>query len=228
MFHHQFLFCRNRKPVAELTKSKKIYSRSAINLNSTSDDNKAGSNYSNRSSSLYDLDKTDKKHRQREKSSQNRNLHNISEDVSTSENENHVVKHRRHASEIKLKQRRGHSSSSERADPPSSSYRTRQHHSVDSYDEDPNRFVDHERKYRSYVRERQSMSPLRHSYEQEAAPRGGGDYRKPPVGPPKPARSFVRQKEMEKIHDSSGTEGEISQHSVVYLHATTGKNFLDL
>lgn len=164
--------------------------------------------------------------RQRERISRSRELHNISEDISTSENEHHTLKNnRKYGSDLKLKKSRGHSSSSERAVPQKSDYnRTRQHHSVDSYDEDSTRYLSHERRTnsRDVSHERQSMSPLRYSYEQELVPKGSGDYRKPPMGPPKPARSFVRQKEMERIHDSSGTEGEVSQHSVVYLHATTG------
>lgn len=196
-------------------------------MNATTSKEKKPDEYSNRSASLYDLDKTvvDRKTRQRERISRSRELHNISEDISTSENEHHTLKSQKYGSDLKLKQKRGHSSSSERAIPLKSDYnRTRQHHSVDSYDEDSNRYLSHERRpnSRDVSRERQSMSPLRYSYEQEMAPKGSGDYRKPPLGPPKPARSFVRQKEMERIHDSSGTEGELSQHSVVYLHATTG------
>lgn len=195
-------------------------------MNATGAKEKKPEEYNNRSASLYDLDKTaDRKMRQRERISRSRELHNISEDISTSENEHHTLKNRKYGSDLKLKQRRGHSSSSERATPLKSDYnRTRQHHSVDSYDEDSNRYLSHERRTnsRDVSRERQSMSPLRYSYEQEMAPKGSGDYRKPPLGPPKPARSFARQKEMERIQDSSGTEGELSQHSVVYLHATTG------
>ncbi|XP_055596683.1 uncharacterized protein LOC129746821 [Uranotaenia lowii] len=53
-------------------------------------------------------------------------------------------------------------------------------------------------------------------------------HRKPPSGPQKPARLFERggslTRETDRVHDSSGTEGESSQQSqrsVVYLHATT-------
>uniref|UniRef100_A0A336M5B2 CSON012374 protein n=1 Tax=Culicoides sonorensis TaxID=179676 RepID=A0A336M5B2_CULSO len=211
-----------------LTKSNKVYSKSAFNLNSTgSNDSKErkSDDHSSRSASLYDLDKTvDRKMRQRERVSRSRELHNISEDISTSENEHSTFKGPKYGSDFKLKQRRGNSSSSERAVPLKTDYnRTRQHHSVDSYDEDNGRHMSSDRRTssRDVSRERQSMSPLRYSYEHELAPKGSGDYRKPPLGPPKPARNFMRQKEIERIQDSSGTEGELSQHSVVYLHATT-------
>uniref|UniRef100_A0AAG5DNP8 Uncharacterized protein n=1 Tax=Anopheles atroparvus TaxID=41427 RepID=A0AAG5DNP8_ANOAO len=54
------------------------------------------------------------------------------------------------------------------------------------------------------------------------------EHKKPPTGPPKPARSFERRdslnRDIDRILDSSGTEGESSQQSqrsVVFLHATT-------
>ncbi|XP_063700960.1 uncharacterized protein LOC134831188 [Culicoides brevitarsis] len=207
-----------------LTKSNKVYSKSAFNLNATETPKDKKRDEYNRSASLYDLDKTnqDRKMRHRERHSRSRELQNISEDISTSENEHHTLKnHRKYGSDLKLKKTsRGHSSSSERNVPLKADYstqRTRQHHSVDSYD-DESRYLT---RTRDRSHERQSMSPLRYNYEQEMGPKGSGDYRKPPMGPPKPARSFVRQKEMDRIHDSSGTEGDLSQHSVVYLHATT-------
>ncbi|ETN62959.1 hypothetical protein AND_005340 [Anopheles darlingi] len=53
-------------------------------------------------------------------------------------------------------------------------------------------------------------------------------HKKPPAGPPKPARAFERRdslnRDIDRILDSSGTEGESSQQSqrsVVFLHATT-------
>uniref|UniRef100_A0A182JYK3 Uncharacterized protein n=1 Tax=Anopheles christyi TaxID=43041 RepID=A0A182JYK3_9DIPT len=57
------------------------------------------------------------------------------------------------------------------------------------------------------------------------------EHKKPPSGPPqKPARVFERRdslnRDIDRILDSSGTEGESSQQSqrsVVFLHATTGK-----
>ncbi|XP_058130608.1 uncharacterized protein LOC131287229 [Anopheles ziemanni] len=54
------------------------------------------------------------------------------------------------------------------------------------------------------------------------------EHKKPPTGPPKPARAFERRdslnRDIDRILDSSGTEGESSQQSqrsVVFLHATT-------
>ncbi|XP_052862473.1 serine/arginine repetitive matrix protein 2 [Anopheles cruzii] len=65
-----------------------------------------------------------------------------------------------------------------------------------------------------------SQTPMRHGRTSE--------HKKPPVGPPKPARTFERRdslnRDIDRILDSSGTEGESSQQSqrsVVFLHATT-------
>lgn len=212
-------------------KSNKTHSQSAYNLTSNSREKRSSTNtttQNGRSSSLYDLNKSENNTLRKDRRvSRSRELQNISEDMSTSENENHNKKTSRKynaTSELKsskTSKHRGYSSSSDRAPA---------RNSVDSYDEDQhqhhNRFVSLDRnKYRRGVgnrdesRERQSMSPMR-SYERELTP---SDHKKPPSGPPKPARDFQRRKEIERIHDSSGTEGESSQRSVVYLHATTGK-----
>lgn len=196
-----------------------------MNLNSEASKKRTTQN--GRSSSLYDLDKSDNSLRRNRRVSRSRELQNISEDMSTSENENNSIfkQSRKYGTENKSKQRRGYSSSSERAIPIEYD---RVRNSVDSYDDSSDRFVSLDRKYinrraREESRERQSMSPMRQTYERELTPSHGDYNKKPPSGPPKPARDFQRRREIERIHDSSGTEGESSQRSIVYLHATTGE-----
>ncbi|XP_058065582.1 uncharacterized protein LOC131215211 [Anopheles bellator] len=120
---------------------------------------------------------------------------------------------------------RGHSSTLIRtrspSPPPSTSYsrqersmsRNRTHHrsretSIDVVDTDRPR----------------SQTPMRHGTGRSRT----SEHKKPPVGPPKPARTFERRdslnRDIDRILDSSGTEGESSQQSqrsVVFLHATT-------
>ncbi|XP_050080058.1 uncharacterized protein LOC126567800 [Anopheles maculipalpis] len=69
-----------------------------------------------------------------------------------------------------------------------------------------------------------SETPLHH----RPGSRSRGEHKKPPSGPQKPARAFERRdslnRDIDRILDSSGTEGESSQQSqrsVVFLHATT-------
>ncbi|XP_053657764.1 uncharacterized protein LOC128706848 [Anopheles marshallii] len=63
---------------------------------------------------------------------------------------------------------------------------------------------------------------------QRPGSRSRSEHKKPPSGPQKPARAFERRdslnRDIDRILDSSGTEGESSQQSqrsVVFLHATT-------
>uniref|UniRef100_A0A6E8W474 Calponin-homology (CH) domain-containing protein n=2 Tax=Anopheles coluzzii TaxID=1518534 RepID=A0A6E8W474_ANOCL len=63
---------------------------------------------------------------------------------------------------------------------------------------------------------------------QRPGSRSRSEHKKPPSGPQKPARTFERRdslnRDIDRILDSSGTEGESSQQSqrsVVFLHATT-------
>uniref|UniRef100_A0A182PGD4 Uncharacterized protein n=1 Tax=Anopheles epiroticus TaxID=199890 RepID=A0A182PGD4_9DIPT len=63
---------------------------------------------------------------------------------------------------------------------------------------------------------------------QRPGSRNRSEHKKPPSGPQKPARAFERRdslnRDIDRILDSSGTEGESSQQSqrsVVFLHATT-------
>ncbi|XP_053679939.1 microtubule-associated protein futsch [Anopheles nili] len=69
-----------------------------------------------------------------------------------------------------------------------------------------------------------SQTPVHH----RPGSRSRSEHKKPPSGPQKPARAFERRdslnRDIERILDSSGTEGESSQQSqrsVVFLHATT-------
>lgn len=149
--------------------------------------------------------------------------------MSSSENEHGSFTRNRKYSESKLKSGRGQSSSSEYVIPISveNQYRPRQNKSADRYEEKGQQFKVLKNNYLNVPdrnQERISLSPMRNSYEREPSPRGN-DSKKPPLGPPKPARDFQRRREIERIQDSSGTEGESSQRSVVYLHATTGMFF---
>lgn len=192
------------------------------------DSKKKQKRYGDRSSSLYDLNKPDTTLRKsrKDRNSRSRELQNIVEDVSTSENENgSFSQNRKYFSESKLKSGRGYSTSSEHVIPIKVEHEQRTRHTkqVDSYDES-DKFDSIKNSYKGLNdrnRERLSLSPMRLNYENEPNPRGH-DSKKPPLGPPKPARDFQRRREIEKIQDSSGTEGESSQRSVVYLHATTG------
>ncbi|XP_050095714.1 serine-rich adhesin for platelets [Anopheles aquasalis] len=88
---------------------------------------------------------------------------------------------------------------------------------------------------KSHHRSREASMDMVDSERRSATPsRLGGSrsrseqHKKPPVGPPKPARAFERRdslnRDIDRILDSSGTEGESSQQSqrsVVFLHATT-------
>uniref|UniRef100_A0A182MXA6 Uncharacterized protein n=1 Tax=Anopheles dirus TaxID=7168 RepID=A0A182MXA6_9DIPT len=71
-----------------------------------------------------------------------------------------------------------------------------------------------------------SQTPSVH--HQRPGSRSRSEHKKPPSGPQKPARAFERRdslnRDIDRILDSSGTEGESSQQSqrsVVFLHATT-------
>ncbi|XP_065083081.1 uncharacterized protein blo [Ochlerotatus camptorhynchus] len=83
---------------------------------------------------------------------------------------------------------------------------------------------------KSYSRSRENSVDHVESerYQRSSRSRSEQQHRKPPSGPQKPARSFERRgsltREMDRVQDSSGTEGESSQQSqrsVVFLHATT-------
>ncbi|XP_055533733.1 uncharacterized protein LOC129723503 isoform X2 [Wyeomyia smithii] len=83
---------------------------------------------------------------------------------------------------------------------------------------------------KSYSRSRETSVDHREGerYQRSSRSRSEQHGNKPPTGPTKPARSFERRgsltREFDRVHDSSGTEGESSQQSqrsVVFLHATT-------
>ncbi|XP_058457559.1 uncharacterized protein LOC131434641 [Malaya genurostris] len=83
---------------------------------------------------------------------------------------------------------------------------------------------------KSYSRSRENSVDHSESEHYQRSSRSRNEQRsnKPPTGPQKPARSFERRgsltREFDRVHDSSGTEGESSQQSqrsVVFLHATT-------
>ncbi|KAL9702274.1 hypothetical protein quinque_005792 [Culex quinquefasciatus] len=117
-----------------------------------------------------------------------------------------------------------------RSPSPSTTYPARRQHSM-SRDYTPERATASGRK--SYSRSRENSVDLQDSqerYHQQRSSRSRSEqqHRKPPAGPQKPARSFERRgsltRETDRVHDSSGTEGESSQQSqrsVVFLHATT-------
>ncbi|XP_053690279.1 uncharacterized protein LOC128738861 [Sabethes cyaneus] len=107
-------------------------------------------------------------------------------------------------------------STSYRMRSPSPSYPPKRHHGS------PDRSTGR----KSYSRSRETS--VDHRDHRSSRSRNEQHGNKPPAGPTKPARSFERRgsltREFDRVHDSSGTEGESSQQSqrsVVFLHATT-------
>ncbi|XP_062712363.1 uncharacterized protein LOC109410650 [Aedes albopictus] len=118
-------------------------------------------------------------------------------------------------------------STSYRTQSPSPSYPVRRQHSMNR-DYTPDRSLTLNRKSYSRSRENSVDRVEGERYQRSSRSRSEQQNRKPPSGPQKPARSFERRgsltREMDRIQDSSGTEGESSQQSqrsVVFLHATT-------
>ncbi|XP_062535545.1 uncharacterized protein LOC134204744 isoform X1 [Armigeres subalbatus] len=116
-------------------------------------------------------------------------------------------------------------STSYRMRSPSPSYPVRRQQSI-SRDYTPDRTINR----KSYSRSRENSVDHVESerYQRSSRSRSEQQHRKPPSGPQKPARSFERRgsltRDMDRVQDSSGTEGESSQQSqrsVVFLHATT-------
>ncbi|KAJ6647310.1 hypothetical protein Bhyg_02532 [Pseudolycoriella hygida] len=213
-----------RKTITEsstLTKSQK-YSQSAFDLNTMPRKPKTGlSSEKHRSSSLQNLDDDEqpngnRRTTTRHTSRSSRYLHDISE--SASDNETDRPKNTstlNNSGTPKLRSRIGNSVERNTSTP---LLLNGSRHS--SFDESDNvKF--HKTSFNTLERgrERERTSPFKDQYDQ--------GYRKPPTGPPKPARSLDRHRvsrERDRVHDSSGTEGDSSQQSqrsVVYLHATT-------
>ncbi|XP_058829270.1 serine/arginine repetitive matrix protein 1 [Topomyia yanbarensis] len=116
-------------------------------------------------------------------------------------------------------------STSYRMRSPTPAYPPKRHHSIHR-DYTPDRSTSR----KSYSRSRENSVDHSESerYQRSSRSRNEQHSNKPPAGPQKPARSFERRgsltREFDRVHDSSGTEGESSQQSqrsVVFLHATT-------
>uniref|UniRef100_A0A1B0GHG4 Uncharacterized protein n=2 Tax=Lutzomyia longipalpis TaxID=7200 RepID=A0A1B0GHG4_LUTLO len=165
---------------------------------------------------------------------QSRDLHDISE--SASDNENRPIRHASRSVPAKPSRGRHSSESTGTSIIKSTTLNRRTPNGVavnSSHDEDVESEIPFQRK-RHYFEEvsRRHESPARTHptlrRELSFGGTGSNDYRKPPPGPQKPARLFEKRRaysrERERLHDSSGTEGDSSQQSqrsVVYLHATT-------
>ncbi|XP_055626236.1 zinc finger CCCH domain-containing protein 13 [Toxorhynchites rutilus septentrionalis] len=159
--------------------------------------------------SAYDLETTPKFQETRYRSSSMENLE---------DDDRHIDSKRRDQSTS------DHSTSYRRRTP-SPVYPPNRHYSV-GRDYTPDRSTNR----KSYSRSRENSVDLVDSDRHERSSRSRTEQhsKKPPSGPQKPARSFQRagslNRETDRIHDSSGTEGESSQQSqrsVVFLHATT-------
>ncbi|XP_059622589.1 uncharacterized protein LOC132265824 [Phlebotomus argentipes] len=219
---------KSRHPLSTaLTRGQKKYSRSAYDLDTISKGTKISSASKAKSSSLQHLE-NDFLFNGKTKT-QSRNLHDISE--SASDNENSPTGRHRSAP---AKPQRGRQSAESTSIIKSTTLNRRTPNGVtvsSSHDEDAETEMPFQRK-RHYFEEasRRHDSPARTTLRRELSFGGTGsnDYRKPPPGPQKPARLFEKRRaysrERERLHDSSGTEGDSSQQSqrsVVYLHATT-------
>ncbi|GAB0099932.1 hypothetical protein DMENIID0001_158350 [Sergentomyia squamirostris] len=225
---------KSRQPLlSALNRNQKKYSKSAYDLDTISKGTKITSASKTKSSSLQNLQK-DFIFNGRSKT-QSRDLHDISESASDNEN---TPAGRHNARNPPAKPLRGRHSSESTATSiiKSSTLNRRTPNGVtlnSSHDEDVESEMPFQRK-RHYFEEasRRHESPARGNttLRRELSFNGtaSNDFRKPPPGPQKPARLFEKRRafsrERDRIHDSSGTEGDSSQQSqrsVVYLHATT-------
>ncbi|XP_055692139.1 uncharacterized protein LOC129795120 isoform X2 [Lutzomyia longipalpis] len=224
---------KSRHPLSSaLNRGQKKYSRSAYDLDTISKGTKITSASKARSSSLQHLE--DGFLFNGRTKTQSRDLHDISE--SASDNENRPIRHASRSVPAKPSRGRHSSESTGTSIIKSTTLNRRTPNGVavnSSHDEDVESEIPFQRK-RHYFEEvsRRHESPARTHptlrRELSFGGTGSNDYRKPPPGPQKPARLFEKRRaysrERERLHDSSGTEGDSSQQSqrsVVYLHATT-------